>query len=240
RSDDLQATEPQTLNQCDIRRRCVRSRPDSSHGSCFNESRTSLKGDFHVHRRRHSRNYSCRPSHRLACSQGLEALRPPGRWSSDALSPKPLQPSHRSAEDRPSPDAPPGQIRRMTAPRTGGSRSVLFPGGKDQRGRRSSAPRRSWRWNGLLVIADATGQIADLSYKTHLRHWLRVCTRLWEHVADLGDLTLRLFTRGVEFGAKILAGAVLKGPLVLPKLILFIRIALRNDLAVADIGAKYI
>jgi hypothetical protein len=53
-------------------------------------------------------------------------------------------------------------------------------------------------------------------------------------------LTLRLFTRGVEFGAKILAGAVLKGPLVLPKNILLIRIALRNDLAVADIGAKYI
>jgi len=43
-----------------------------------------------------------------------------------ALSTKTLKSSHRSAEDRPSPDAPPGQIRRMTAPRNAGSRSSLF------------------------------------------------------------------------------------------------------------------
>jgi hypothetical protein len=53
-------------------------------------------------------------------------------------------------------------------------------------------------------------------------------------------LTFRLLPRSKEFQAKLLAGGVLKGPGVLAKKCLCIRVADGNDLAVGDIVAKYI
>jgi hypothetical protein len=61
--------------------------------------------------------------------------------------------------------------------------------------------------NDLLVIADATAQIADLRYQAYLCNRCRVGARLWKHVADLSDLT---FLRGVvEILAKHLACGIL-------------------------------
>jgi hypothetical protein len=44
--------------------------------------------------------------------------------------------------------------------------------------------------NDLLVIADATPQIADLGYQAYLCNRCRVGARLRKHVADLSDLTI--------------------------------------------------
>jgi hypothetical protein len=57
--------------------------------------------------------------------------------------------------------------------------------------------------NDLLVIADATAQIADPGYQAYLCNRCHVGARLWKHVADLSDLT---FLRGgVEILTKHLA-----------------------------------
>src|SRR5258706_15922052 len=96
---------------------------------------------------------------------------------------------------------------------------------------RISAPNHL-SWPHLLVIADATINIAEPGYEAHLRHRLCVGTRPYKHVADLSDLTFRLLARGIEFQAKRLAGGVLKGPSVLANQLLCIRVADGNDLAV--------
>jgi len=59
-------------NENQMRPCYVRLRPDRSHHACLNDRRTPFKGDFHVHRRRHSWNNSDHRSYRVACSQGLE------------------------------------------------------------------------------------------------------------------------------------------------------------------------
>ena len=64
----------------------------------------------------------------------------------------------------------------------------------------------------LLVIADATSQIADLGCETHLRRWGFVRTRPYKHVANLSDLTFRLLIGVIKFLTKRLAIGVLLGP----------------------------
>jgi hypothetical protein len=64
-------------------------------------------------------------------------------------------------------------------------------------------------WNDLLVIADATAQIADPGYEANLLCWGFVRTRPYKHVAKLSDVTFRLLKRVVEFLAKRLAVDVL-------------------------------
>ena len=95
-------------------------------------------------------------------------------------------------------------------------------------------------WNDLLVIADATAQIADPSYEANLRHRRFIGTRPYKHVADLSDFTFRLLIGVTEFLAKRLAVGVLWGPDVHAKQLLCIGVAKGNDFTVADIGAKQI
>jgi hypothetical protein len=61
-------------------------------------------------------------------------------------------------------------------------------------------------WNDLLVMADATAQIARSRHKTHLWNRRRGRARLWKHVADFRDFTFWLLPGGVQFQAKRLAG----------------------------------
>jgi hypothetical protein len=64
------------------------------------------------------------------------------------------------------------------------------------------APQYRWVRNGLLIIADATINIAHPGYEAYLRYWRCVGTRPYKHVADLGDLTFRLLPSSKEFQAK--------------------------------------
>jgi hypothetical protein len=70
----------------------------------------------------------------------------------------------------------------------------------------SGAPQDHDVWNDLLVIADATAQIADLGHKAHLRDRFRIGSWIWKHVADLGDLTF--FRGGVEILTKHLPSGI--------------------------------
>lgn len=64
-------------------------------------------------------------------------------------------------------------------------------------------------FNSLLIVADAAYQIAHLGSETHLRDRRLVGTRLRKHVANLGDLTIRLRCCGVQFLAVCRAVCVL-------------------------------
>jgi hypothetical protein len=55
---------------------------------------------------------------------------------------------------------------------------------------------------GLLVITDATDQIAHPRDKAYLRNRGRSRTRFWKHVADLRDLAFRPLRRGELFEAE--------------------------------------
>src|SRR6516225_11528543 len=95
-------------------------------------------------------------------------------------------------------------------------------------------------WDGLLVIADATAQIANPGNEAHLRNRCRVGARFGEHVADLGELTFRLLCGSKLFQPKRLAGGVLIVPSVLAKQLLSIRVGEGMDFAVADVEAIWI
>src|SRR5258708_6962520 len=73
-----------------------------------------------------------------------------------------------------------------------------------KRGRHRLPPHKCRRLvDGLLVIADATINIACPGYEAYLRHWLCVGTRPYKHVADLGDLTFRLLPRSQQLQAQL-------------------------------------
>ena len=61
-----------------------------------------------------------------------------------------------------------------------------------------------------MVIPDGAGQLSDPGYEGYLRCELLFRTRLWEHVADIGYLTLGLLRRLVELQTKGFAGGVLQ------------------------------
>ena len=74
------------------------------------------------------------------------------------------------------------------------------------------APTGHGVWNDLLVIADATAQIAHPSDEANLLHRRFIGTRPYKHVADLSDFTFRLLIGVPEFLTKRLAVDVLCGP----------------------------
>ena len=92
----------------------------------------------------------------------------------------------------------------------------------------------------LLVIADATSQIADLGCETHLRRWSFVRTRPYKHIANLCDLTFRLLISVIKLLTKRLAIGVLLGPGVHSNQLLGIGVADGNNFAITDIGTKQI
>jgi hypothetical protein len=101
-------------------------------------------------------------------------------------------------------------------------------------------PAGRWAPGNLLVIADATSQIADLGCETHLRRLGFVRTRSYKHVANLSDLTFRLLIGVIQFLTKRLAIGVLLGPGVHPNQLLGIGVAEGNNFAVTDVGAKHV
>src|SRR5215469_7982184 len=62
----------------------------------------------------------------------------------------------------------------------------------------------------LLVIPNGAAQISDPRYEGYLRCELLFRTRLWEHVADVGNLTLGLLRRLIELQTIRFAGCVLQ------------------------------
>jgi hypothetical protein len=94
---------------------------------------------------------------------------------------------------------------------------------------------------GLLIITDAAAKIfVSPGYEAYLRNGRIIGARLWQHIADLGDLTFRLLNRRVHFRAKRLAPRVLSGAHVCAKGFLEFGIANRNDCAVASICTKHV
>src|SRR5262249_21653558 len=92
----------------------------------------------------------------------------------------------------------------------------------------------------LFVSTDSSGQFTHPGYDAYFRSWRCVGTMPWKHVADLCHLTLRLLSSGVEFGAVHLAGGILKGPDVRIQKFLCVVAGDGDDLAVAEVEAKWI
>src|SRR6516165_843535 len=93
----------------------------------------------------------------------------------------------------------------------------------------------------LLVIADAADEIADFGCEAHFRNWGRVGAWPSKQVADLGEFTFRLLRRSELLLAEGLAGGVLESPHIhLTNQLPGIRVVHRYELAVADVGAKWI
>jgi hypothetical protein len=93
---------------------------------------------------------------------------------------------------------------------------------------------------GLLVVADAATEIADVSHEAHLLNRRVVWPGLRKLVSDLADLACWLLRRGVEFRAVRLTGSVLIAPNIYSDQLLCIVVGEGNGLAVAEIKAKHI
>src|SRR5277367_2658136 len=85
----------------------------------------------------------------------------------------------------------------------------------------------------LLVVAAAAAQITCPGYDAHLWNRRLISTRPWKHVADLGYFAFRLLHRRVLLRTKEFACGVLYGSGVRTKQLLCIRVAIRDELAVA-------
>ena len=95
--------------------------------------------------------------------------------------------------------------------------------------------------NRLLIIADATAEISvGPGYEAYLRNERIIGAGLWAHIADLGDLTVRLLNRRIDFHAKRSARRVLSGAYVHAKRSLEVGIARCNDRAIAGADTKHV
>src|SRR5262245_13155334 len=72
-------------------------------------------------------------------------------------------------------------------------------GSSIEKGAPYGAPQDHWTCNRLLVVADASAQIADLGYEAHFLKGWREGARFWKHVArHFSDFTFRLLRSGVD------------------------------------------
>src|SRR6202034_4288787 len=95
--------------------------------------------------------------------------------------------------------------------------------------------------NRLLIIADATAEMSVRpGYEAYLRNERIIGAGLWAHIADLGDLTVRLLNRRIDFHAKRSARRVLSGAYVHAKRLLEVGIASCNDRAIAGANTKHV